>query len=263
MSSETRPVAEPRDVRTPSKRRRTAFRLIATIMAVSGIAFGLFTAVFGIIAEGQRIHAFHNTVVASLLLVLSAPAAIVAARTPERSTVPSMHLAAVGVAGLAAMALGLTIDPFTLPFVLLVAVLWLLQPAREQAFGPGRPSPSLIGLVIAAVVPLAAYALTQAGLQRIDDTSEHAQLFHWVETSFYASAVLLLGALVAVRPDRYRLSAWSAGVAIVLLGGASLLLPSYDSALDLPWAWAALVGGLLFVAAAEWERRRLTASGRP
>lgn len=242
--------------------RRTAFRIIATIMAVSAAAFGLFTAVFGIISESQRIHAVHNSVVATLLLVLSAPPALAAARDPERSTGPLMHLTAVGIAGLATMALSLTLDPFTLPFVLLVGVLWALQPARERPIPEGRPSVLLLVLALAAAVPLVLYALGQAEFQRLDTLSEHDELYHWVETSFFAVAVLLLGLLAAARPAAYRLPAWSAGVALAVLGGASLALPGRASALDGPWAWGALAGGILFVATAEWERRRLAVGYR-
>jgi hypothetical protein len=246
-------------VRRSSRGRRTAFRVIATIVAVSGLAFGLFTAVFGIVEEDQAIHAVHNAVVATLLMVLSAPAAIAAARTPERSTRPLVHLAVVGVAGLLTMVLALTLDPFTLPFVVLVGVLWALRPTEGRPF-PGRPSPILLVLVVAAAVPLVAYTLGQAELQRIDDTSEHAELFHWVETSFYALGIVLLGLLVAVRPAAYRLSAWSAGVALAVLGGASVAFPDRASALDSGWALAALVGGIVFVAAAVWEGRRRPAT---
>lgn len=243
--------------------RRTAFRVIAWIMAASGIAFGLSTAVFGIIDESQRIHAVHNVVVATLLLVLSAPAAIVAARAPERSIRPLVHLALVGVAGLVTMVLSLTLDPFTLPFVVLVGVLWVLRPTRDNPFPSGRPSPILLVLAIAAAVSLVAYAAGQAELQRIDSTSEHAEFYHWVETSFYAIAALLLGLLAALRPAAYRLSGWCAGVALAVLGGASVALGDYPSALDAPWAWAALVGGLVFLAVLEWEsRRKIDRNGR-
>jgi Mg-chelatase subunit ChlD len=51
--------------------RRKAFRVIAIILAVTGLGFGLFTAVFGIISEAQRVHALHNVVVATLLVVLT------------------------------------------------------------------------------------------------------------------------------------------------------------------------------------------------
>jgi hypothetical protein len=242
--------------RVPSRGRRIAFRIIATVVGVSGLAFGLFTAVFGIISEDQREHAFHNTVVASLLLVLSAPPALVAARDPERSTPALVHLAVLGVAGLVTMALALTIDPFTLPVIVLIGVLWLLRPRRERPEPAGGPSPVLLVLVLAAVVPLTAYALTHAELQRTDTSSEHAEFYHWVETSFYAASILLLGLLVALRPAAYRFSAWSAGLALAILGGGSLLLGDYVSAVDPSWAWAALAGGIVFTAVAEWEFRR-------
>lgn len=243
---------------TAQSKRRTVFRVIATFWAVSGFAFGLFTMVFAVIDQGQEIHAIHNTVVATLLLVLSAPAAFAAARAPERSTRPLVHLSAVGIAGLIAMALSLTLDPFTLPLVVLVAVLWALRPSHEEPIPPGNPSPILLVLVLAAVGPLAAYALGQAELERIDDLSEHAEFFHWVETSFYAVAIVLLGLLAALRPAAYRFSARAAGAALAVLGVASLALRGRPSALDTGWAWAALVGSLVFLAAVEWEWRRQT-----
>jgi hypothetical protein len=238
-----------------SATRRTVFRVIAAIMAVSGLAFGLFTVV-GVFLASQAIHAFHNAVVGALLLVLSAPAAMAAFRAPERSMSALIHLAVVGLAGVVTMGLSLTIDPFTAPFVLLVGVLWILRPDRGRPVPAGRPSPLLLVLVLASAIPLVTYALDHAELQRIDSSSEHAEFFHWVETSFYALAVLLLGLLVAIRPAASRLSAWSAGVALAVLGGASLALLDRASALATPWAWAALAGSLVFIAVAEWERRR-------
>jgi MFS family permease len=242
--------------KAPSRGRRRSFQVIAVLMAVSGVAFGLFTAVFGILAESQKIHAVHNAAVATLLLVISAPAAIAAARFPERSIRALLHLAMVGVAGLLTMIASLTLDPFTLPFVLLVAVLWALRPTQEQPLSIGRPSPVLLLMVVAGAVPLVAYGLDQAELQRIDNFTEHAEFFHWVETSFFVVAIVLLGLLAAVRPATYRWSAWSGGVALAVLGGASLALPGYASALITGWAWAALAGSVVFVGLTEWERRR-------
>jgi hypothetical protein len=238
----------------PSRGRRTAFRVIAVVMAVSAAAFGLLTAVFGVLDEGQREHAFHNAVVATLLLVLSAPAVIAAARAPESSIRPLTHLAVVGIAGLVTMALSLTLDPFTFPFVVLVGVLWLLRPSFERAVPSGKPDWILLVIVLAAAAPLGLYALGQAELQRVDASSEHAEFYHWVETAFYAVAALLLGLLAALRPAAYRLSAWTAGIALIVLGAASLAFRGYASTVDVPWAWAALVGGFVFVAVAERNR---------
>ncbi len=234
--------------------RLTAMRVLAAIMAVGAIGFGIFTAVFGIVSTAQEPHAFHNVVVASLLVVLSAPPVIVVARMPDRAIRALVILGVVAVAALVTMALSLTLDYFTLPFVVLTGVLWLIAPRS----GGAAPQPSLIlgALVLVAAVPLVAYALGQAELQRTDHTSEHAAFFHWVETSFYAIAILLLGALVAMRPAAFRLAAWMSGVALAVIGIGSLLLPAYASALPSPWGWAALVGGPVFLAVAEWEGRR-------
>lgn len=236
--------------------RLTAVRIIAWIMAGSAVAFGLFTIVFGIVSPEQEIHAIHNVVVASLLIVLSAPPAIVVARAPDRSIRALMILGAVAIASLVTMALSLTLDPFTLPFALLVGVLWVLVPNREGAIPDGRPSWIMLVMVVAAVVPLVLYALGQAELQRTDSSSEHAAFFHWVESSFYAIAILLLGLLAALRPAPFRMAGWMAGVALATLGGASLLLAQYPSAIATPWSWAALLGGVAFVAVGGWEGRR-------
>jgi hypothetical protein len=246
--------------KAPSHSRFRTFQVIAAIMAVSGVAFGLFTAVFGIVSEAQEIHAFHNVVVAALLLVLSAPLAIAAAKAPDRAAGPLLHLVAVSVAGLITMVLALKVDIFTLPFIVLVGVLLMLRVPRGPALAAGRLSPSLVVLVAVAALPLVTYALAQAELQRIDVSSEHAEFNHWVETSFYAVAVLLLGLMAALRPAAYRLTAWCAGLGLAILGGASLALGPYPSALGAPWAWAALLGGLVFVSIAEWERLRSPSS---
>ncbi|MGH2380025.1 MAG: hypothetical protein ACRDG7_02245 [Candidatus Limnocylindria bacterium] len=239
--------------------RLTVMRVIAWIMAASAVAFGLFTIVFAFIGPGQEIHAVHNAVVASLLLVLSAPPAIAVARAPDRSMRGLVTLGVVGIASLATMALSLTLDPFTLPFALLIGVLWAIAPSRDGAIPAGQPSWIMLVMVAAAVVPLALYGLDQAELQRTDSSSEHAAFFHWVESSFYAIAILLLGLLAAARPGAFRMAGWMAGLALAMLGAASLLLGQHASAIEVPWSWAALVGGLAFVAVGAWEARRAVA----
>lgn len=235
--------------------RVTVMRVIAWIMAASAVAFGMFTIAFGIVSPAQEIHAVHNAVVASLLIVLSAPPAIAVARAPDRSIGWLVILAALAIASLATMALSLTLDPFTLPFAAMVGVLWALVPSRAGAVPAGRPSLIMLAMVALAAVPLVIYALGQAELQRTDDSSEHAAFFHWVETAFDAIAILLVGLLGAVRPRAYRMATWMSGFALVILGVASVVLGRYASALPEPWGWAAVVGGLAFIAAGEWEHR--------
>jgi hypothetical protein len=52
------------------------------------------------------------------------------------------------------------------------------------------------------------------------------------------------------------MSAWSGGIALSIVGGASLVLSDHASALRSPWSAIALAGGLVFVVAAEWEAKR-------
>jgi hypothetical protein len=236
--------------------RLRALRILAAGMAVGGIGFGLFTVVFGLVSPDQAPHAFHNPIVASLLIVLSAPPLIAIARAPERPIRPLVVLAAIGVAALATMAMALTIDPFTLPFVVLVAVLWAVATDRADAFPAGAPSVAMLALSALAAAALGPYAVAQAELQRTDQVSEHAAFFHWVEMAFYATAIPLLGLLAGLRPAAYRMAAWCAAVALAILGIASLVYGEYASALPVPMAWVVAVGSVVFIVVAEWEDRR-------
>ena len=242
-------------------------KVMAWILAVTGVAFGLFTIAFGIVGPDQEIHAVHNAVVASLLLVLTAPPMISVARDPERAIRSLVILGVLAIAGLVAMALALTPDPFILPVLILIGVLWWLAPSREGAIPPGRPSLPMVALVLAGAVLLVPYALENAGLQRTDHVSDHAAFYHWVETSFTALGIVLLGLLAALRPGAFRMASWLAGLALAILGAASVVFPGYASALASPWSWAALAGGLAFIGVGEWEARRSTGDavlpGRP
>jgi hypothetical protein len=178
------------------------------------------------------------------------------ARAPERALRPLVILLAVTVAGLAAMAVALTPDPFILPVLVMIGVLWWLAPTREGAIPPGRMSLVMIGLVMASAALLLPFAVEQAGLQRTDRTSDHAAFYHWVEMAFTATGIVLVGLVAAVRPAAFRMATWGAGIALAVLGAASVLFPQHASALADPWCWAALVGGPAFIAVGDWEARR-------
>ena len=236
-------------------RRVRATRILAIVMAVAAIGFGVFTIVFGIVGPDQEPHAFHNAIVAALLIVISAPPVVAIAIAPERPVRPLVVLTAVGVAAVGTMAIALTIDPFTLPFVILAGVLWALAADRSDPFPLGHPSVPLLVLTALTAVGLFPYMWDQAGLQRVDHSSAHAAFYHWVEMAFYAAAIPLVGALAAYRPHAYRQAGNSAGLALLILGGASLLFPQHASALQLPFAWAALIGGLAFIGLTELQQR--------
>jgi hypothetical protein len=113
----------------------------------------------------------------------------------------------MSVAGLITMVLGLKVDIFTLPFIVLVGVLLMLRVPLGPALAAGQFSPSLAVLVAVAALPLVIYALAQADLQRTDISSEHAEFNHWVEASFYAIAVPVARARGRFASAAYRLTA--------------------------------------------------------
>ncbi|HYI66961.1 MAG TPA: hypothetical protein VEW95_08575 [Candidatus Limnocylindrales bacterium] len=238
--------------------RLTAMRVIAWLLVATGVTFGLFTIVFGIVGPDQEIHAVHNAVVATLLLVLTAPPMIAVARDPAGATRPLVILGALAIAGLVAMALALTPDPFILPVLILIGVLWWLSPSRDDAIPLGRPSLAMVALVLAGAALLVPYALESAGLQRTDHVSDHAAFYHWVETSFTALGIVLVSVLAALRPQGFPMATWLAGLAPAIIGAASVLFAQHASALASPWSWAALVGGLAFIGVGEYEARRAT-----
>ena len=224
-------------------------------MAVAALGFGVFTIVFGIVSPDQQPHAFHNAIVAALLIVISAPPVVAIAMWPERPVRPLVMLTAIGAAAVGTMLIAVTIDPFTLPFVVLSGVLWALAVDRSDPFADGSPNVPLLVLGGLAAVALLPYAWEQAGLQRMDHTSDHAAFYHWVEMSFYASAIPLLAALAAYRPRAYVLAGRVAGVALIVFGGASLLLAEFASALSPALAWSVLAGGAMFLGVLELQRR--------
>jgi len=230
-----------------SRRRFRVTRLIAGFMAGSAIVFGAFTIVFGAVAESQYIHGFHNAVVAALLLVLSAPPALAIARRPDRSDAPLITLTVLSAAAVITMAASLTIDPFTVPFVVFTGVLWTLRQSNERTVHEEQPSKGLLVLVAAGAVPLIVYALGQAELQRTLVGDVHSQFFHWVEASFYTTGILFFGLLSAVRPRTQRMAGLSAGLGLIILGLAALFLSGHASAVPTPWSWLAVAGGVAFI----------------
>jgi hypothetical protein len=236
--------------------RTTAVRVIAWILIASGVGFTLFTIVFGIVGPNQEIHAVHNAIVSALIVVLTVPPLVVVAREPEGAGPELTVLAALTLVGIGAMALSLTPDPFILPVLALIALLWFLAPQRGTGIPPGRPSIPLLVLAAGVAALLVPYLLENAGLQRTDGTSDHARFFHWVETAFFSGGIAILALLGAWRPDAFRLATWCAGVGLATLGAASLLFTGFASALPEPWGWLAVAAGVGLIGLGEWEARR-------
>jgi hypothetical protein len=118
-----------------------------------------------------------------------------------------------------------------------------------RSFSMSRLNRVMLGLVIMAAAPLVAFAATNIRLQATAP-NDHAALGHYGFMAAFSFTVIGVGLVASLRPDGWRLTAWVAGFLPALLGLTSLVFPDVDSNLGLGWAIAAIVWGVVFVAAA-------------
>lgn len=137
-----------------------------------------------------------------------------------------------------------------------VGILLALHPARAEFLrrGSGLSRPLL---AIAAVGGLAsiAYAI-EMGRQAQDLVGPPHQVQRLATRAAMAIATVLVGLLASLRTRGWRIPAWSAGVAAVAFGVASVAYPDHPGAAGMAWGGATLAGGILFIAVAEREARR-------
>jgi hypothetical protein len=183
-------------------------------------------------------------------------------RVPERRIAglqqAAIGLLALGVAGL----IGERIEPLTGSVVLLAAtaIMVALHPARRKFFKVGtRLSAPMAALSLLAAIPATAYAATMLVQARQAGPScflgQCAYGDRLAEMAALAIAIVAIGMLAASKSEGWRVPAWSAGVAAVIVGAASLVWPELPGALGWAAGAVALLWGVLFVAVAEWEER--------
>ena len=178
-----------------------------------------------------------------------------------------LALVALAVAGLVAG----RIEPFVGALLLLVAAAppVVLHPARRRLLALGETvSRPLAALGAVAMIPAVAYAAAML------DQAAGPSCFlgrcaagdRFAETAALAVAVVLVALLASLRTSGWRLSAWCAGSAAIVLGAASLAFAGELGALGAPWAVATVVWGAACIATGSTPRtraERLRAHVRP
>jgi hypothetical protein len=184
-------------------------------------------------------------------------------RAPERN-VAGLQQAFIGLLALAVAGLvGDRVEPLWggLILVAAVAIAAALHPARGELLrlGAGLSAP-LAALSLVAAIPAIVYAEHMLALTRDAGPScfmgQCARGDRFAEMAALAISLVLVVLLASARTGGWRVPAWSAGAAAVILGLASVALP--DVAGSVGWAWGALevAWGVMVVAAAEWLMRR-------
>lgn len=256
--------------------RRIAFTILVVLLGLGtavgmGGVFNLVGALFGATGDspGGDVHRIHDLAWGITTAVILGAAFLVQVRRPERK-VAAMQQALIGVGvGLLGLALGEALSPelgaegapviVSAALVAITVLVAALHPARQRVLRAG-PALSLVlaPAALIAAIPLTAYALAQAGLQRAGSVAdEHVLFVHYADMTTVALAIPLLGLLAATKTPGWRIPAWSAGLAAILLGVGCVMYPTHASSLGMGWGSAAIAGGLAFIAAAEWEARRV------
>jgi hypothetical protein len=250
--------------------RLIAFRVLVVLFGI-GAAGGLFGA--GLIVgwfdttEGgiHRVHDIGFGVLAGVFVTVGFLAQL---RSPERNVSARYQIVAAGVgvliAGLIAADPGTGLFFFLVPVVAL-AILVAVHPA-STALMKGTPSfsPVLAGITVVGAVPLTWFALHAAKLQRTGFPADpHVKQSHWTIMAAMALAILLVALVSSLKLPGWRISAWSAGAGAFFYGLASAVFATfpgssvpYPGSEGVSWGLVGILGGLMFIAAAEWEARR-------
>jgi hypothetical protein len=244
--------------RRPS--RRAAFLIWdAILVLVFGVgAFGLTVLVIGWFESlegvaGPVTELGHGALVGiilsgGLLAQLRAPERKIAAMQQVLLVIPSLALGSAVAADTQNLVPALILVPG-------LGILLALHPARAELFRRGASvSPALLALGLAGGIPLIAYALDMGAQAReLTGPPHHVQRLSVMAA--LAIAILLTSLLAALQTQGWRIPAWCAGSAAVVLGLAFMAFPEHPGAEGRLWAGLAIAGGLVFVTVAEWERR--------
>jgi hypothetical protein len=242
-------------------RRRNAFRAWAAVLVVVfGIgSFGLTTLFIGWFESVEGVAGpVTDLGYGALVGIILTFGLLSQLRAPERKIAAMQQAALVIPALLIGSALAHDAQNVIPALVLLPAlgILLALHPVRDEFLRRGSsPHPALLTLTVVGGIPLIAYALDMAAqARRLAGPPHHVQRLSTMAA--LAIAILLVGLLAALRTRGWRVPAWSAGAAAVVLGLASMIFPEQAGSEGRWWAGAAIVGGVLFVAVAEWEAKR-------
>ncbi len=254
---------------TPDSRgKRIAFKVLAAVLAAASLGglLGIGVILAWIDTNDGGIHRVHDMGFGALYGVILAVGFAVQVWRPERMISAFFQIPAVGLAAAiagvwASRAYGL-IGVFV---VIAWAILLALHPSRSEVLRPAREGSSWLlgGLSVLGTIPWLWFALTAAKLQRNGLALDpHVNMDHWTTMTAMAIGIVAVGWLSCLRFRGWRVSAWCVGVATILYGLISTVYPGRAGSEGTRWGLIAMAGGLVFIAAAEWEARRPVSSSR-
>lgn len=245
-----------------SRGTRIAFKVLAGVLAAAslGALLGIGVIIAWIDTDDGGIHRVHDMGFGALYGVILAVGFAVQVWRPERTISAFFQILAVGLA--AAIAGAWASRAFALIGVFVVVawvILLALHPSRSDILRPVREGSSWLlgGLAALGTIPWLWFASTAEKLQRNGLTLDpHVNMDHWTTMAAMAIGIVAVSWLSCLRLRGWRISAWCAAVATFLYGLISIVYPARAGSEGTRWGLIAMAGGLVFIAAAEWEARR-------
>ncbi|MDQ6711617.1 MAG: hypothetical protein M3Z28_00285, partial [Candidatus Dormibacteraeota bacterium] len=147
----------------------------------------------------------------------------------------------------------------SLLFLAAMAILVTLHPARQEFLKPGaRLSPAMAAISVLGAIPAIGYAVSMlVQARQFVGPPHHADRF--AEMAAAAIAIVLVGMLASLKSQGWRIAAWSAGAASIVVGMASVVFPDAPGAVGRVWGTLAVGAGVLFLVLAELETIRSAA----
>ena len=152
------------------------------------------------------------------------------------------------------------IPPPVFAIIALAVVAGLLHPGRIFRTAPRFPDKAMLGLGLAAAIPIVFLIVDQLGLQASGvDADPHWQGLHYNFMGEFGLVFLLVLALGASSLPGWRYSVWTGGFLAALMGMGFVVYPDMSSSQGLIWGLALVGFAALWVKLG--QRRYRTAVG--
>ena len=266
MGQDSESMAAPGLPSAGTRGRWIAFKVLTGVFAAAsaGALFGAAIVIAWLDNSDGGIHRVHNMGYGALYGAILTTGFFVQNWRPERKISAFYQILDVGIATILAGVLATSGFALVGVFILVAyAIVFALHPYRSELLQPQREgfSPVLMVLTIAGGIPLIWYALATAKLQRNGLVVDpHVKMDHWTTMAAMAIGIVLVAFLSAFKFRGWLISARSAAAAIFLFGLISSFYPLRAGSEGRGWGLAAVAGGVVFAAAAQWEAARAPAS---
>ena len=247
---------------TVSRGRVLAFRIIAGVLAVFVIVSNIAFSVPQFFSETDKVHSFHDLAAMPAFLILLGFALIVMALRPD--DVVALRVAwAVALGMVIAGVIGHDFISGSYFFnVIVLIVLTVLAPTRNELLRFGSPNVAMLSLAIVAAIPAIIFAWDNARIMLqgdpMNDMTGHWKYHHWSGVAASALGVVLAAIVVSFRSPGDRLWTWVVGFAAMLFGLAGITFSDavrYPSSIGTLWGVGIFFVGLVYIVVAEVSSR--------